>query len=465
MAILCGSAVVSAQGQRQKNEQAFKLVRKYIDQQIPDSIYDMTADEFHMKISRPSFDGVFTNSVFPLGQIKEYTFLKLSRDISDYKVSFGNFVMVMRIGVDKAGKVFALEFQPYKQHEPEKPTAVPTSNLLLTPMDKQVDSIAKTYIMKLNTIGLCIGVLKDGRMVTYGYGETAKGSGKIPGPNTIFEIGSVTKVFTSSLLAYYAVEKKVNPDYPVTKYLPDSVAKNINLSVVSLLMLSNHTSGLPRMPENWGQNVSDSANPLKDYRRKDLYGYLKTAKLEAVPGQNYVYSNLGSGILATILERVSGKSFEQMVKQVLCAPLHMSNTEQHLTAEQKNSFVKGYDDNGQPVKAWDMDALAGAGALRSSVNDLLLFAQANMKDDDSKLTKALKLTQKVTFDKKPAVGMGWFLDKIDDDAYYWHNGATAGNYAYMAFMPGKKIAVVVLANCVKETDDVGEEILKALDGK
>jgi CubicO group peptidase (beta-lactamase class C family) len=461
--LVCCSGLSMAQGQQQKNENAFKLVRNYIDKQVPDSIYDMLNDDFRMKISRPSFDGVFTNSVFPLGGIKEYTFVKLYRDISDYKVSFGNFVMVMRIGIDKAGKIFALEFQPYKEHEPQKAFAVNTTNPLQTAADKKVDSIARTYIMKLNTVGLSIGILKDGKMTTYGYGETVKGNGKIPGGNTIFEIGSITKVFTSTLLAYYANEKKVVLDYPVTKYLPDSVAKNVNLSVVSLLMLSNHTSGLPRMPENWAQHVSDSLNPLKDYKKRDLYSYLKTAKLEAIPGQTYMYSNLGAGILATIMERISGKSFEQMVKQTICTPLNMSNTVQHLSPEQKGRFVTGYDDNGQPVKAWDMDALAGAGALRSTANDLLLFAQANMKEDDSKLGKAAKLTQKITFDKKPTVGMGWFQDMINEDAYYWHNGATAGNYSYMAFMPGKKIAVVVLSNSVKEVDPVGEEILRALD--
>jgi CubicO group peptidase (beta-lactamase class C family) len=290
-----------------------------------------------------------------------------------------------------------------------------------------------------------------------------KGTGKIPGPNSIFEIGSVSKTFTATLLAYYANEKKLNADFPVTKYLPDSIAKNVNLQVVSLTMLSNHTSGLPRMPDNWSAGVTDTLNPLKDYKKKNLYAYLKTAKLEAIPGQTYVYSNLGSAILGTVLERVSGKSYEQMVRQVITEPLKMTNTAQHLSPEQKKLMVGMYTDKGETAKAWDMDAFSGAGALRSTASDLLVFLQANMKTTDDKLVKAMKLTQKVTFDKKPALGMAWFKDQIDNDTYFWHNGATGGCYSYIGFMPEKGVAVVALSNSTLEVDPVGEEILSALD--
>lgn len=451
-----------AQSQQQKNEAAFNLVKSYINAENSDSIYEMTNDDFRAKISRPAFDGVFKNSVFTLGKIRESAYLKISRGISDYKLTFTAFVMVIRLGMDQNGKLFALEFQPLREYEPKKNYAVPTSNPLLTPLDRKIDSIAKTYIQRVNTVGLCIGILKDGKMTTYGYGETTKGNGKVPGPNSIFEIGSVSKTFTATLLAYYANEHKVNPDFPVTKYLPDSVAKNVNLQVISLLMLSNHTSGLPRMPDNWAAGVKDTLNPLKDYSRKNLYAYLKMARLESIPGQTYNYSNLGAGMLGVILERVSGKTYEQMVKQIICTPLNMSSTAQHLSTAQKSMFVSMYNDKGEPARSWDLDALSGAGALKSSAHDLLLFAQANMKNGDDILSKAMQQTQKVTFEKKPTLGMAWFRDMMGDDAYYWHNGATGGCYSYMGFTPAKGIAVVVLSNSVQEVDPVGEDILAAL---
>jgi CubicO group peptidase (beta-lactamase class C family) len=455
----------SAQSQQQKNEAAFQLVKKYINNQNSDSLYEMVNEDFRMKISRPSFDGVFSKSVFPLGQITETTYLKFGRGISDYKISFNTFVMVIRLGVDKAGKLFALEFAPFKGAEPQKGYAVPTTNPLQSAQDKKVDSIAKGYIMKLNTVGMCIGVLKDGVMTTYGYGETAKGNKKIPDQNTIFEIGSVSKTFTATLLAYYAEQHKVVADYPITKYLPDSVAKNVNLSVISLMMLSNHTSGLPRMPDNWAATIKDSLNPLKDYKRKDLFSYAKMAKLEGIPGQTYAYSNLGAGMLGAILERVSGKSYEQMVKQVICEPLKMTSTEQHLTPDQKARFVSVYNDKGEAVKAWDLDALAGAGGLRSTIHDMLLFAQANMSKKDDALSKAMRQTQKITYDKKPTMGMAWMQEMLGNTPYYWHNGATGGCYSYIAFIPEKGIAVVVLTNSAEDVDPTGDAILAAVGGK
>ena len=131
-------------------------------------------------------------------------------------------------------------------------------------------------------------------------------------------------------------------------------------------MLANHTSGLARMFDNWPDNT-DSLNPYRSYDKNLLFSYIKTCKLENAPGAVYSYSNTGAGLLGVILEGISGKSYEQMVEEIICKPLHMSNTAQHLNASQKQQFVSVYDENGNAVPAWDFDAMAPAGALRSSV--------------------------------------------------------------------------------------------------
>ena len=134
---------------------------------------------------------------------------------------------------------------------------------------------------------MSIGVLKDGQTYTYGYGATQKKNGVLPDANTIFEIGSVSKTFTAQLLAYYVNSGKISLTDPITKYLPDSVAANPELQKIKVVNLSNHTSGLVRLPENILSKNMDAVNPYKNYTTQLLFSYLKTSKLASVPGEVY----------------------------------------------------------------------------------------------------------------------------------------------------------------------------------
>ncbi len=253
---------------------------------------------------------------------------------------------------------------------------------------------------------------------------------------------------------------------PITKYLPDSVAANPALKDITLANLSNHTSGLASLPTNFtAQKPYDEANPYKNYTRQLLFAYLKKCTLKSVPGKNYAYSNLAVGLLGVILEHVSGKHYEQLVSEIICKPLGMKSTVQHLYPLITSRFTTVYDEDGHETPVWDwLDAFTAAGALKSTINDLLLYTKANMIKADSKLSKAFNLTHQVTFtnDKYLSMGLGWHIINVDGISYYFHNGGTGGSSSFMAYNIERNIAIVVLSNATASTDATGSGILRLL---
>jgi len=257
-------------------------------------------------------------------------------------------------------------------------------------------------------------------------------------------------------------EGKVKLTDPITKFLPDSVAANPELKSITLLNLSNHTSGLARIPDNLVSHATDALNPYKDYTKELLYAYLKTCKLNSKPGEKYAYSNLAVGLLGNILENISGEPFSQMVREIISKPLGMFSTDQYLNPLLAPRFVQVYNAGGQPTEPWDFDALAACGALRSTLNDMLLYAKANLHPGTDALSKAIALTHKVTFNKDVKIGLAWHIITVNGIEYYYHNGITNGSNCFLAFNSEKNIAVVVLSNAVESTDELGTGILRNL---
>ncbi len=461
---ISASSLTFAQSRQQKKvDSVFAIVKTFFNQKNADAIYNMAGADFQKELSIDAFSDVANKQLFPLGEIKESSLISfVNNSTATYKLRFDAVTLQLLMNLDSRDKLSLFLFQSYFEPAGNKTALVPTTNMLRTVTDKKIDTAARKYIQKGNTVGLVIGVINKGKISAYSYGETVKGNHKLPNADSFFEIGSITKTFTSTLLAWYVNEKAVNLNDPITKYLPDSVAENPALKSITLLNLSNHTSGLERLPDNLFNHSTDALNPYKDYTKQLLFSYLKTCKLNSKPGQKYAYSNLAAGLLGTILERVSGESFEQMVTSVICKPLGMYSTAQFLNPLLAPRFVQVYNQNGQQTPAWDFDVLAPCGALRSTLNDLLTYAKANLHPGVGELSKAIETTQKITFTDDVKIGLAWHIIKVNGIEYYFHNGDTNGSSSFLAFNPDKDIAIVVLSNSGESTDPVGVEILKKL---
>ena len=464
IASLLTTAAMAQNTNARKTDSVFQLVKKYFNNQQPDSIYSLSGEKFHAALTPETFRYVCTNQLFPLGAIKSSSLISfVNNQLATYKLDFDAATLQLQLTLDDKGKIELFLFQPYKKPVAEKLKAVASTNLLRSETDKKVDSVVQPYIKKSNTVGLSIGILTDGKVSLYNYGETKIGNNHLPDANTLFEIGSISKTFTATLLAYYVNEGKIKLSDPLTKFLPDTVASNKALSDITIEMLSNHTSGLPRLPDNLVNHSLDPLDPYRDYKKKDLFDYLKTAKLESKPGEKYAYSNLAVGLLGTILEQISGKTYEQMVEEIICKPLNLNNTAQHLSTTQNEHFVTVYNDQGKETPAWNFATLAPCGALRSTVNNLLIYAAAQMIVANTKLSKAMQLTHLVTFtDKDLQLGLGWHIIKIGGTPYFFHNGGTYGCSTFLVFNPTTKFAVVALSNSGESIDATAAEIVKKL---
>jgi CubicO group peptidase (beta-lactamase class C family) len=449
--------------QQRKVDSMFLQVKKYFDEKNADAIYNLAGNDFQKELSIDTFDTVAAKELFPLGEIKESSLISfVNNAVATYKIKFEAKTLQLLISLDKRDKLELFLFQDYVEPAGNKTGLVITSNTLRYGMDLKVDTVARAYIQKSTTVGLCIGIINKGKTTVYSYGETIKRNGKLPNADNFFEIGSITKTFTATLLAWYVNEGLIKLTDPITKFLPDSVALNPELKEITLLNLINHTSGLARLPENLISYASDPRNPYKDYTKPLLFSYLKTCKLNSKPGEQYNYSNLGVGLLGAILESVSGENFNQMVSEIICKPLDMFSTAQYLNPLIAPRFVQLYDLEGYPTPAWDFDVLAACGALRSTMRDLLAYAKASMSTGNAKLSKAFELTHKVTFSKDVTIGLAWHIIVVNGVNYYFHNGGTNGCSSFLAFNPEKQLAVVILSNSAETTDPVGTGILKAI---
>lgn len=352
-----------------------------------------------------------------------------------------------------------------KRHD--TPLAIKSSNPLITVLDKRIDAEIRHAFKRKKLVGIAIGILNNDQTTFYGYGETKKGNGQLPDEHTIFEIGSITKTFTGTLLACAVTDEKSSLNDPVNKYLPDSIPSiEYQGTPVTLVTLSNHTSGLPRMPSNF--NSSDESNFFTNYDYNDLYSFYMNFKLPRKPGEKLEYSNLAVGTLGVILERIYRTSYDSLVVKLICDPLNMSDTRLDIPAGDSLRFAQGYSFDGKAVAAWNMKVFAGAGGLRSTAADMLKYGHANMGNAPSTLNKAILLTHKITSHVNGnGIGLGWAVYHTHHRDVFAHNGETGGFQSFLIIDPITQIAIVVLSNKATNNDeamdDIGVDIIKLLE--
>jgi D-alanyl-D-alanine-carboxypeptidase/D-alanyl-D-alanine-endopeptidase len=336
--------------------------------------------------------------------------------------------------------------------KPAVPSDADIRQILVDRIDRQHQSV-----------GIVVGVIgpEDRRVIAYGHLE--KGDTRLLNGDTIFEIGSETKVFTSLLLADMVLRGEVALDDPVAKSLPPGTKMPERSGhSITLVDLATHTSGLPRLPAN--MSPKDPANPYADYSVEQLYQFLSGYQLTRDIGSQYEYSNLGGGLLGHVLALRAGTSYETLVESRICTPLGMSSTRITLTPEMKARLAAGHDASMDTVENWDLPTLAGAGALRSTANDMLTFIAANLGYTKTPLAPAMAAMLK---ERRPTgqlgleMALGWHIFTTGGKEIIWHNGGTGGYRSFMGFDPKARVGVVLLSNAETSegVDDIGRHLL------
>jgi CubicO group peptidase (beta-lactamase class C family) len=327
--------------------------------------------------------------------------------------------------------------------------------------DSAVKAILQDRVSSKRAVGLVVGVLDHGQRKVFVEG-TADAPGVALDGNTVFEIGSITKVFTASLLADMVARGEVKLDDPVAKYLPPSAhVPSRNGKQITLLDLATQSSGLPRMPSNF--TPKDENNPYADYSVDQMYAFLAGYQLPRDIGARYEYSNLGVGLLGHALSLRAGKSYEALVTERILKPLGMNDTKITLDASAKAHLTRGHSVGGVAVANWDLPTLAGAGALRSTVNDLFKFLAANLDTTSKPLGPVLATTHFARRDVDGAqmkIGLNWHILNAFQRPIVWHNGGTGGYRTFIAMDPERQRGVIVLSNQSVSPDDIGFHLLE-----
>jgi D-alanyl-D-alanine-carboxypeptidase/D-alanyl-D-alanine-endopeptidase len=324
----------------------------------------------------------------------------------------------------------------------------------------EVKASVKERIDKGEAVGMVVGFIDSrGNKEYFSHGTSIKNGEEKVDENSVYEIGSITKVFTCIVLADMVLKGELGLDDPAEKYLPEAAKMpSGNGEKITLGHLAANNSGLPRMPFNF--RPRDLKNPYADYTVDNMYDFLSSYTLQREIGETYKYSNLGMGLLGHILCLKTGLDYERLIAERICRVLGMEDTVITLTAALKKRLARGHNAVGE-VSNWDIPTLAGAGALRSTAADMLTFLGANMGIERTPLLPAIEMSHQPRIDagKGMKVGLGWHIRDNGKTKIIWHNGGTGGYRSFCGFIKGKNTGVVVLSNMNVGADDIGFHLL------
>lgn len=335
----------------------------------------------------------------------------------------------------------------------------------------QIEMLCRQFVQEKQPVGLAVGILNNGAVSYWNAGAAEHGGGAVS-EHTRFEIASVTKTFTSLLLALDVTDEDlgVSLEDPADRYLPFSLPERDG-QPVELLHLATHSSGLPRMPSNY----RESLNPYADYDMDKLLAYFETASLQSAPGTEYLYSNLGMGVLGVALTEIAqtpydgGRGYERLLRENILDPLGMAETGIFLTEEELAQMAQPHTALGTTYPVWEFDALAACGALKSTTHDLTRYMAAAMGQLPcaDALPAAFEEACSLHFTGDGAkIGLGFMLDKLPTgQTYCWHDGSSGGSRAALLFCRETGKGAVVLCNSAIPVYDLGVSLLAAMHGE
>jgi CubicO group peptidase (beta-lactamase class C family) len=442
--------------------------------------YSRAADFFLLNFNTGKYDLIFENfsqemkKAVPLentkqfltdvrnqaGKIEGLEFLNFQQGTyAAYKTSFEKSLMTLLISLDDQNKIDGLYIKPYVNSAQTGETTF--DNLDGYPEEIRTIIFAKTKDLP-NNARLSIALIQNGEVKNYGVQKNEDNISPDENHRNLFEIGSITKVFTSTVLTSLVLDNQVGLNEEINPYFDFQFKDDRKLTFESL---SNHTSGLPRLPENLDLSIpSIDENPYKDYGEKELEVYLR--ELMDIKNEDlgiFEYSNLGVGLLGYTLGLSQKTSFQSLLQTEVFDKygLNQSYTSsEHLG----DRLIKGLDYEGYDASNWEFGALFGGGGIISSTEDLSKFALAQFNPEN--LDLALTRQPTIQLNENSAIGLGWHIElSKNKNNLYWHNGGTGGYSSCMVLNVDKKLGVIVLSNVsgINETiDELSFELLQVL---
>lgn len=330
-----------------------------------------------------------------------------------------------------------------------------TSNPLKSAKDSAVHRIVAPYAEISTTAGFSLAIIESTEVLSYFYGETVLGNGRIPDSLTVYEIGSLTKTFTAAALLLSLRERNIDTSAYVETILPAAAfGLTLNGTKTTFRELLNHTSGLPRLPQDLALIPGfRNDDPYAGYDSARIMSYLATHAPMYTPGTPpsasglvEAYSNLAYGLAGILLERLNSASFNDVIEQRLCTPLGMTAT---TTAIPSSNAAVPHNERGGQVAWWNLNGFAGAGALHSNLHDMIRYLQAHLGLHGPSLQDVFATcrTPTVAIDGRDVFGLGWeFFYLRDGTRVTVKDGGTGGSTSFIALRSDRQTAIVFLLN-------------------
>lgn len=332
--------------------------------------------------------------------------------------------------------------------------------------EKEIEALVQPYLDHEKFFALSIGVVLEGKTWTANYGRMSETDNRQPTADTIYELGSISKVFTSLLLADAASNGNLTLDQPIGTLMPEMNDSNPDVGKsITLKQLAIHTSGLPRMPTNI--NPADPNNPFAGYDRELLVEFMKTVKPQHRAGKKYEYSNLGGGLLGELVAHHANTGYDQLLREKILEPLKMNDTFVRIPETHRQRMAPPHNAALLPDHNWGFGVLDGAYAVRSTTHDMIRFIQAQIDSPDDAIGNAIDLAWQqqlsATLFGRRAMGLGWVI--AGDGLTRWHNGQTGGYQTMMLINRKSKAGVILLCNTASSgVDPLAEGIFQTIVG-
>jgi len=323
-----------------------------------------------------------------------------------------------------------------------------------------VEGFVENLLEERLTRGLVVGVSTASEQWVRGYGLARDDRAGAPHGDTRFELGSITKVFTGLLLTEAVARDEVALDTPLSSLLPEGIELEEAGGPIQLVHLATHSSGLPRMPPAFKR--TDPAQPYAGHGEDATLRYLDQLRVRTLPGTRYAYSNLGVGVLGELLVGAAdAKDYGELVEARLCEPLGLKATTAARPGASEDC-AQGHDALLRPVDPWHFEVMAGAGCLRSTMNDVLRFGRSQLAPSTVH-AQAQEAAFRPAQGSGPTMGLGWHLTPL---GVLWHNGQTQGCHSFLALDRRAGLVVAVLSNASgPEPDLLGQGLLRSLTGR
>ncbi len=324
-----------------------------------------------------------------------------------------------------------------------------------SPQKPDVEKLLKQRIDSGKGYGIIVGIIEPEGITFYNYGRLGIDDPTPVTEDTVFELGSLTKTFTASLVQDMHEKNELNLNDPIEKFFPDVHIPDYHGQKILLWHLLTHTSGLPYLPYNF--QCEDISNPFANYSIEKTFDFLNSFDLPRPPGKLYDYSNLSLGLVGYIISNGSAANYQQLLQERICKPLGLENTSLGPTPEMENKLSKAHIGD-HVVPFWEFPVFFGTGGIYSTVKDLTIFLEAHM----GKLNTILNDTFQKTHQAYGAadapdlkIALAWHIRENFSSKVIYHNGGTGGCRSYLGFCPDTQRGVVILSNSAVNINDLG----------